>query len=229
MKPEDAIRKIKAALALAASGNQNEAATAARQARVLMDQYRIDADTLKASEVGEFKCKPGSGKPVYWEHALVIACANAYGSEVIFTRDYFSGDHWVFYAIEPYAELSAYAFDVLFRAVKKARREFMATHCKRMKVAQNKTRRADLYAAGWVDAVSKNLGKCPPNAAQAEAIEAFKAKRFRSIKELEARENKGRHSANDYQHYAKGRNDGKDMHLKAGVGGNANKKALGHL
>lgn len=229
MKTEDAIRKIKAALALAASGNPNEAATAARQARALMDQYRIDEDTLKASEVGEFACKPGSSKPVFWEHALVMACADAYGAKAVFSRDYVSGNHWLFYVVPPYAELSAYAFDVLFQAVKKVRLEYMKTHCKRMKVTKNKTHKADLYAAGWVDAVSKNLGQCTPTEAQAQAIEALQAKRFSSIKDLAARENQGRSSANDYKHFANGRNDGKDMHLKAGVGGNADKKALEHL
>ena len=52
-KLERAIRKIKHCLALAQSANENEAATALRQAQALMREYRLTEMDVKLSDVGE--------------------------------------------------------------------------------------------------------------------------------------------------------------------------------
>jgi len=50
---ERIIRKIKRCLALSQSSNENEAATAMRQAQSLMYEYRLTEMDVRLSEVGE--------------------------------------------------------------------------------------------------------------------------------------------------------------------------------
>ncbi|KPW78732.1 hypothetical protein AL049_05750 [Pseudomonas syringae pv. cerasicola] len=52
-KLELAIRKIKHCLALSQSSNENEAATATRQAQALTREYHLSETDVKVSDVGE--------------------------------------------------------------------------------------------------------------------------------------------------------------------------------
>ena len=68
-KLERVIRKIKRCLALSKSSNENEAATAMRQAQALMREYRLteldvrlsDVDEVQSEKSGRTAGQPGIG------------------------------------------------------------------------------------------------------------------------------------------------------------------------
>lgn len=90
-KLERAIRKIKHCLALAQSANENEAATALRQAQALMREYRLTEMDVKLSDVGEvesalFRTKR---RPA-WDQQLSIAVAEAFSCTTLRRRTWSS-------------------------------------------------------------------------------------------------------------------------------------------
>ena len=88
-KLERAIRKIKHCLALAQSANENEAATALRQAQALMREYRLTEMDVKLSDVGEVESQFTRAErlPV-WERNLAGSVANAFGCTSLYSRQY---------------------------------------------------------------------------------------------------------------------------------------------
>lgn len=228
MNNEDAIRKIKAALALAASSNEHEAAAAARQAQALMDKYKIEEGDLRIAEVEEKRVKAGAKqRPVAWENHLAHTCADAFGCELIFSSGWAEGE-WLFIGVNPAGQLSQYAFEVLFRACKKARRDYMEAALKRYKSTKNKIAKADLYAQGWVMAVAKNLIPTAPTLTQRQTIQEYLDKKYSKIEKLEARQNSGSNRADDWKHSAQGREAGKGVVLSKGVATGGKPKQLTH-
>lgn len=154
MTREEAILKIKKCLALAKSANENEAAIALRQAQSLMREYQIDPDLL---DIVEAKCESKATKtPSTWETYLVKTISAAMQCKPLFSQGY-SGfgikSQWIFIGVDPAPEVAAYAFEVLYRQVNKARKNFIEITLKRVTVKKNKTRRADLFCEGWVESV----------------------------------------------------------------------------
>lgn len=154
MSRDEAILKIKKCLALSKSSNENEAATALRMAQSLMKEFQIDPDLL---DIVEAKSASKVTKtPTSWESHLVRMIARAMQCKHIFSQGH-SGfgikSEWIFIGVDPAPEVAAYAFDVLYRQVTKARKNFIETTLKRVTVKKNKVRRADLFCDGWVESV----------------------------------------------------------------------------
>jgi len=75
-----AIRKIKHCLALAQSANENEAATALRQAHALMREYRLTEMDVKLSDVGEVESQfTRTERLPTWERNLSGAVSRTFG------------------------------------------------------------------------------------------------------------------------------------------------------
>ena len=159
MTREEAVLKIKKCLALAKSGNENEAAIALRQAQSLMREYQIDPDLL---DIVEASCESNVKKtPQSWEAMLVATIAKSMQCRLIFSSgDSFFGTKasWTFIGADPAPEIASYAFDVLYRQVNRARKTFIETSLKRVTVKKNKVRRADLFCEGWVESVQHLIG-----------------------------------------------------------------------
>lgn len=154
MTREEAILKIKKCLALAKSGNENEAAIALRQAQSLMREFQIDPDLL---DIVEASCNSNVKKsPQAWEATLVSIIAKSMQCKLIFSSgNSFFGTkaQWTFIGVDPAPEIASYAFDVLYRQINRSRKNFIETTLKRVTVKKNKVRRADLFCEGWVDSV----------------------------------------------------------------------------
>ncbi|WP_054774699.1 DUF2786 domain-containing protein, partial [Methylogaea oryzae] len=191
MDKDKALAKIKKCLALAKSANAHESATAMRQAQALMEQYGIEHSDVLASEAAEAGAKSGATKqPSNWEATLAGVVGRAFGCDLVFSGVPGIAAQWLFIGIGPKAEIAAYAFTVLLRQCKAARTEHIKTHLKRCKPA-GKTRRADEFCQGWVFAVASTVRAFARSEEDTTAIDAYKAKRFKNLDKLDARDRSG--------------------------------------
>lgn len=144
MNKQAVLEKIKKCLALSKSANEHEAAQAMKQAQVLMKKYEVDAVDVVLSEVSE----RGGGRKMavklaewQWSFANMI-------SEVFGCKCYQLGNAMFFYGLGNRAEIAAYAFDVVYRQISAARREFLK-NCRERKPS-NRTYLADQFCNGWM-------------------------------------------------------------------------------
>ena len=220
MTRDQVIAKIKKCLRLSASSNANEAETALRQARALMEKYDIDQADMLASDAGESAAKAGAKfKPAVWESHLAAKVADAFGCDLIFSPGFING-RWLFIGCDPGPEIAGYAFSVLYRQCKRARAVHIKTALKRCSPAAT-IRRADVFCLGWVAAVSAKIKTLVPNEKQQLAIQAFIGKNHPSTTSLNPIDrNAGRnlqpHDRRDMQH---GFEQGQNAELNRGVSG----------
>jgi hypothetical protein len=112
-------------------------------------------------------------------------------------------------------EVAQYAFLVLFRQLKRARSEYIKERLKRCKPAA-KTRRADLFCAGWVHAVRVGaLGQFLPENPYQAAIDAFNVKHHPALVEGRTVVRGGRDCGDSFAGYLRGQK----ARLHRGVGG----------
>ena len=156
---EKTIQKIKRCLALSKSANEHEAANAMRQAKALMDKFQIDENDPLLLGISEAGAQSGAGsRPPRWESMLARVVGNYLDCDIYFSGGITKGD-WKFIGIDPAPEIASYAFKVLSRQVRKARKDYIATALKRVRNQQNKIGRADAFCEGWITTASKVLGK----------------------------------------------------------------------
>ena len=182
MNKKTVIEKIKKCLALSKSANQHEAAAALRQAMAFMDKYKIDADDPELLGIAEASILgSGSQKPTVFEAVLANAIAQMMGCKVILSGDikitkdlsFKKVAAWKFIGFDPAPEIASYAFDVLFRQLKKARSVFISENLKRVQIKANKVKRADLFCEGWVIEATKLVSDLNPNKEKMEQIQAY--------------------------------------------------------
>lgn len=175
MADDKILDKIKKCLALAKSSNANEAQTALRQARKLMEMHKIEVADVQASMVNEAS-RFISAKPPAWAWKLGHVCAGAFGCAVIGFQS-FNGTSFRFIGTDSSPELSGYAFDVLQRQLKKARTEYVGS-LKRCKLS-TKRRRGDEFADAWVNSVYSLIADFSGADEEVVAqIEAYKTKTY---------------------------------------------------
>lgn len=219
MDKNTAISKIKKCLALSKSANQNEAATALRQAHALMSKFSIDDREMLAAEATISRSKSGVKQtPTAWECGLAVAIANGFGCDYIFERG-FSNSSWAFIGCHSASEIAKYAFDVLLRQLKHERKAFIDLNCRRLK-RSSKTVRADLYCMGWVASIHDQVRDFAAMPTNKSAIAACKELTYGQLSTLEARDiNKGKGlRAKDFDAISAGRIAGRNARLNHGVG-----------
>lgn len=144
MDKQAVLEKIKKCLALSKSANEHEAAQAMKQAQVLMKKYEVDAVDVVLSEVSEKGCdRQMAFKLASWQWKVAKMVADIFGCE-----SYKRGKTMMFYGLGNRAEIAAYTFDVVYRQISVARREFLKT-CQARKPA-NRTYLADQFCEGWL-------------------------------------------------------------------------------
>lgn len=169
---EKIIHKIKRCLALSKSSNENEAATALRQAHAMMAKYDISMTDIQASDIKacESNVKTGA-KPNRYQVLLIDMIARLFGCAYYLSRALVvkNGKNqwrssWVFYGLDGYAEIAGYVFETLDRQIKQARRDYMKSELRLVRIAKNRYTRADAFCHGWVKSVSEKVeGLVPPN------------------------------------------------------------------
>lgn len=159
MDKQKAMEKIKKCLALSKSANEHEAAQALKQMQALMREYGISDADVALSDIKQHACTDKTANQIPgWQAWLANTVKQAFGV------GWYVGGDWnqariVFYGAGNKAELAAYAYSVLLRQLKAARREYIATALKRVKLAKNKTYRADQFCEGWITAVYRKVDK----------------------------------------------------------------------
>jgi len=227
MDKQTAIEKIRKCLALAKSANEHEAAAALRQAQALMRKYGVEDGDILMAEVSEAKVKAGAkSTPVKWESMLSTTVADAFGCRKIFAQGW-QASHWTFIGCGPAAEIATYAYTVLIRQLRKARRDYQQTHCKRL-VPASKTRRADLFCEAWVAAVRRQIEAFAGTPANEQALEVYMAKTYPDLGTLAPRDRQAGKNlrSGDKDARAAGWNAGREAQLNHGVG--KQPLALGH-
>lgn len=192
MGNERILEKIKKCLEMAKSktSNPNEAETALRQARKLMDLYSLEMGDVLASMACEASVLAGSeGSPPAWRVRLAQVCGLAFGTRLIITNSIFGAARFIFVGCSAAPELTGYAYQVLERQLQKARREYLKTQkrCKR----STKVARGDAFANAWIDAVHTKIDAFAGVEDNiADAIEAFMAKNHPELESFDLKRRK---------------------------------------
>lgn len=173
MKREDAIRKLKSCLALAASSNPHEAAAALRQAHALMRDYGLTADDAQQGAFSAAQAptrQRGEGIPKHLA-GLASLVASTFACKPLGTRNAKGTRCISFCGLRSNAEIAAYAFTVLRRQLEAD----AAVHTRRMRSPTRKAAARDAFAHGWVAAVRSLLVVQEMGEADAAAIDRFMA------------------------------------------------------
>lgn len=226
MSREDAIQKIKKCLALSKSANQHEAASALRHAQALMEKYNIDADDAELLGIVNAEILgSGSQKPPVFESMLAQSIAKLMDCKVFLSYQMNRTSStskviavWHFTGFDPAPEIASYAFDVLYRQLKKARTTFINTTLKRVQIRANKVKRADMFCEGWVFEASEQARRIKPNTEKLKKIEAHikKTTELTTFKPKNRNE-KTRDSSRSRNDYWSGRQAGKEAQINHGM------------
>jgi len=123
-------------------------------------------------------------------------------------------------------ELAGYAFEVLYRQVKRARADHVKTALKRCGPL-NKTRRADIFCEAWVISASDKVAALAMTSDRKAAIAGYLEQRY-SLSSFQGRNRSvGRTLSNrDMGDWSAGRRQGHAAELNRGVGGQSAPLAL---
>lgn len=223
MDKKKALEKIKKCLALGKSANEHEAAQALKQAQALMKQYGIGTEEIKLSDVGEFGAQAAMTLP-QWHWNLTAICAKAFDCKRYF--DVALGE-MVFVGVAGKQELAAYAYEVLLRQLRKARREYMATELKRVRIAKNKTYRADCFCEGWVHTVWQQVRLFAGNKEEVELVKRYlEGKKLTRAKARTAAASTAAKAAGGYDRL-RGAEQGKEAQLHHAMNGTDDVRQIG--
>lgn len=225
MTRDEALKKIKKCLALSRSANENEAATALRQAQALMAEFKLQAIDVSLSAVGEAKARASSPATNAWELRLVHLIAEAFGCEQ-FTEitgryndagNYQRQRFWVFVGIGAAHTIAAYAAEVLVRQCSRQRLAHIAKQPRNCKPI-TKTVRGDQFATGWVAGVQAEVRAFSQPASDKQLLLTYMEREHGELQQGSVRNTlKGRKLG--LGHFAAGFQAGQDTKLQRGIGG----------
>ncbi|EOV8094097.1 DUF2786 domain-containing protein [Vibrio parahaemolyticus] len=216
---EKAINKVKKCLELSRSGNAHEAAMALVMAHKLMKKYGISqteidfADIKVARSSATFPTNP----PTYTVN-LIYYIGLHFQVKPLYAHTLVGGKwkrYVEFYGSQQGVELAAYAFDVFYRTVVDARKAYLGTIHKNTK-PHNKTKRADVYANGWVTQACDNLNDESMDLEYASKIDAYIADTNGTLAKLKTTH---RTSKNPTQDYMRGVEDAENINLNKPIRG----------
>lgn len=208
------LKKIRKCLALAGSANEHEAAAALAKARAIMAEHGIGVAMLALADIEEHSVRgQGAMRPPKWESILVISVERALHVTSFIDVD----NDRRFIGRGPAAEIAAYAFSVLFRQLKAARKAYVSTALRRCKPGR-KRQRADVYCEAWAMAVYVKIAKLMSEPPVDEGIGEYLAIQYPGLVSVNARSAKasGRGVNNDYW---AGIAAGRQVELNQGVSG----------
>ncbi len=163
-KLERAIRKIKHCLALSQSANENEAATALRQAQALMREYRLTEMDVKLSDVGEVESQfsRNERRPA-WDQQLSASVAAAFNCSSLRVREWCKAKNRVverasFIGVTPSQHIALYAYEALLTKLKLARKQYAAgVRSGKYRSSYSAETAGDHFALAWVAEVYGKL------------------------------------------------------------------------
>ena len=172
MDKDKIITKIQKCLRLSESGNANEAASALRQARGLMSKYGIREEEILNKEVAEAEANSGGYyNPPYWAVALSELIAQAFDSKAFISRKEEHRAQFRFIGCGVNATVCAYAFTVLYRQLRRARREYMKTL--EIEDKHERVRQGNVFAQAWLFSVARTVAEFAGDAESHELIDDY--------------------------------------------------------
>jgi hypothetical protein len=235
MNRDDALKKIKKCLALAASSNANEASVALHQAQRLMHEHSVSMTEMELLEVSQSTSQANNLRACTWEVALTAMINQIFGTQTISqiynaiappsSSSFFKQKRRVvFIGLGASAELAGYCHDVLLRQIVKARKTYMAKLSKNCKPA-TRIARGDEFAFGFVSSMSDKITALKPSERDLPLIKAYTEERFPDLKMLDPKDRtKGQNVKRD--DWMVGRIEGRSVNLNAGVGGGQKQELL---
>lgn len=216
MDKEKVLDKIKKCLALGQSANEHEAAQALKQAQVLMEKYEVNAIDIALSQVSEQKAdRKMAWKLADWQWGIANMIADIFGC-----KSYQRGKTMMFYGIGNRAEISAYAFDVVYRHISADRRKFLKT-CRARKPA-HRTYLADQFCGGWIVAAYETVKKFEMSDEEKAIMDGYAKKEYPYMTEARTRDAKSsilQGSTMEYEALAQGMEAGKKVQLHHAMNG----------
>ncbi|MDN5619690.1 MAG: DUF2786 domain-containing protein [Psychrobacter sp.] len=168
------MKRIKHCLAMASSSNENEAATALRQATNMMKKHGISEEDMLMADITYSTSNtklPRTAVPSYICR-LSGMVARMFGCKHYYKYDYESDKYKACYVgSNIHAEIASYAFDVLSSQLKDARKLYLKNDLRRVRIKKNKYSRADRFCMGWVKGVELLVGNITPPKADIKLIE----------------------------------------------------------
>lgn len=201
------------------STNEHEASTALALAQKAMAEHRLtDRDLLAGSAEEVFTHTGAKLRVPSWEAALALGVGQAFGCDPVHHQR--NSRPWSWIGTGPGPALAAYGFDVLYRQVVRARRQYIDRELRRVRKTSTKTQRADLYARGWVHTAIAQVTRQERTEADQQAVDAYLAYRYPDAGSLKPRDHtRGRqlreHEKRDLR---AGQRDGRAAELRPGVG-----------
>lgn len=169
------IDKIIRCLALSKSSNEHEAATALRQAHSMMAQHNISMNDIKLADIKFQKSSIRAARnPARYLVNLAHMTADLFGCKMYLGNGEGKLEYapvFCFVGLEIHSTIASYAYDSLARQLKQARLEYMRTALQRVRLAKNKTARADAFCMGWVMTVERLVSKLVPPTTDMAMIE----------------------------------------------------------
>lgn len=229
MNREAALKKVLKCLRLAKSSNPNEAATALRHARRLMEEFGItesDAASAEYTEAISKTCARGTNvAPSIGLLINVIADGFRCESVAHVRRTSWGSPHSItveFVGRGADPTIAAYAFDCMRRQLDRDRRN----HIARVRKRANREARGEEFAWGWVLAVEHLFPAAELSEDESMALRAALEARHPVMQKLKPREmgKGGKVSENDF---GAGWEAGEKARLHAGVTGEGQRR-LGH-
>lgn len=176
-KLERVIRKIKRCLALSKSSNENEAATAMRQAQALMREYRLTEIDVHLSDVGEVESeKAKSKRRPTWDQHLGSIVGEAFGVRSFSMRRWCKStsrimDRELFVGVSPAPQIAMYAYEALLTKLTQARREYVSqVRAGKQRSSYSPETAGDHFALAWVSAVHDKIHELVPRGEEDLAI-----------------------------------------------------------
>ena len=224
MDKKKVLDKIKKCLALGQSANEHEAAQALKQAQALMEKYEVNAVDIALSQVSEQKAdRKMAFKLANWQWRVANMIADVFGCQ-----SYQRGKTMMFYGIGNRAEISAYAFDVVYRQISADRRKFLKT-CRARKPA-HRTYLADQFCDGWIMGAWEKVRKFEMSDEEKAIMDGYKKKEHPDMAEARTRDAKSsilQGSTMEYEALAQGMESGKQVQLHHAMNGTDGVKQIG--
>lgn len=172
MSNQKIIDKICKCLRLSESGNPNEAASALRQARRLMQKYQVTEDEILAAGVEEATVDSGNRyNPPFWAVALSNIICEAFDCRVLVSRRYGKQPEFRFIGVEQAPRVASYCFAVLYRRLERAREEFIGDLG--LEDLLERERRGEVFVQAWLFRVARTVAEFSGQQAAREAVDAY--------------------------------------------------------
>lgn len=235
MNRDQALRRIKKCLALAASSNANEAAVAMSQAQRLMQEHSVSMTEMELLEVSQASSKANNVQACIWEVTLCNMINQIFGTQSIsqiYMQLATASHAWthqkkrrvIFIGLAASAELAGYCHDVLLRQIVKGRKAYMAKLSKNCKPS-TRIARGDEYAFGFVFSLRDKIAALKPSERDLSLMKAYTEQHFPDLKMVDPKDRtKGQNVKSD--DWMVGRIEGRSANLNAGVGGGQKQELL---